>query len=236
MKSRDYRVQNKKTLFRVVLDFFANLFFTYCLIIGLALILISTITIECQVVGASMIPTFNNYAEYEKKNDVVFVNKYDKDIKHGDIVVCQTESEDIIKRVIGLSGDTIDIVFNDYEYKLELNGKIIEEDYIFIKTDPRIPVADRNGMKKTFNNFQTLKVSRPELFNENDKLVVPNNSFFVLGDNRHVSVDSSTLGTFNYEVLVGSVESVKYSNVSEFSFYYDYIIDGEFIKTFINMF
>lgn len=236
MKSRNFRVNTKKTLFRVFLDFFANLFFAYCLIVGLSLIMFSTVTIECEVVGSSMLPTLNNYSSYEKKHDVVFVNTYDKDIAYKDIVVCKTDGDDIIKRVIGLPGDVIDIVWDEYEYKVELNGKIIEEDYILVYNDPRLPISNRNGMTYTFDRFQHLKVSHPELFNSESKLVVPEGATFVLGDNRHVSVDSSSMGTFMIEELMGKVELIKYHDTSEFSFYYDYIMDGKFIKTLINIF
>ena len=230
------KFNNKKTLFKVFLDFFANLFFTYCVIIGLALILFSSVTIECVVRGSSMLPTLNNYTG--NKTDIVFVNTCDKDITYGDIVVCDAHGDvdnDIIKRVIGLAGDIIDIVYHDNEYKLELNGKIIEEDYIYISQDPRVPTNNRNGMEHTFTKFNALKVSKPELFDNGGKLIVPSKSIFVLGDNRNVSVDSSSLGTFTYDDIEGKVELIKYYGTSNFSFYYDYIIEGKFIKTLINM-
>ena len=75
-----------------------------------------------------MYPTLNSVSQ--TKNDIVFVNPYNKDLNYGDIVVVGLENENIIKRVVGLSGDTIDIVFDEYEYKLERNGKIIVENYI----------------------------------------------------------------------------------------------------------
>ena len=58
----------------------------------------------------------------------------------------------------------------------------------------------------------------------------------MLGDNRHVSVDSATLGTFTFDKINGKVELVKYAEDSDFSFYWSYIVDGKFIKTFVNMF
>jgi len=235
LKTRNFdSFNNKKTLFKVFLEFFSNLFFVYCLIIGFALIIFSTVTIECVVKGSSMVPTYNNYTT-SKMNDVVFVNTMDKNIKYGDIVVCRTEDESIIKRVIGVAGDIIDIVWDENEYKLELNGKIIEEDYIAVSQDPRIPTSHRNGMNHTYNMFSDLKSSSPELFDENGKFVVPTNSIFVLGDNRSVSVDSSSLGAFDYTTIEGKVELVKYYGTSDFSFYYDYIIEGKFITTIINI-
>lgn len=236
MKSRNFKVNNKRTMFRIFLDFFANLFFTYCFIAGVALILFSSVTIECEVIGSSMLPNFNNYPNSSHAHDVVYVNTCDKNFSYSDIVVCNTGDDAIIKRVIGITGDTIDIVWDEYEYKLELNGKIIEEDYIKLSIDPRDPVISRNGMDRTYEKFQDLKVSKPELFNEFGQLVVPVNSVFVLGDNRHVSVDSSTLGTFNMDQISGKVELVKYHGTTDVAFYWSYIVEGKFITTLINIF
>ena len=235
---RDYqKFNNKKTLFKIFLEFFGNLFFTYCVIVGLALILFSSVTLECVVKGASMQPTLNNYTG--NQNDIVFVNVHDKDLTYGDIVVCKTDdalNNSIIKRVIGLPYDIIDIVEVDNEYKLELNGKIIEEDYIYISQDPRVPTFNRNGMEHTYDKFNSLKLNKPELFDKNGKLMVPNDSIFVLGDNRNVCVDSASLGTFTYDEIEGKVELIKYSDTSSFLFYYNYIVQGKFIKTLLNIF
>lgn len=227
--------KNKKTSFRVFVEFFSNLFFTYCVIIGFALIIFSSVTLECVVTGSSMKPTYNNYMS-NNVHDVVFVNTKDKNVTYGDIVVCKTQTESIIKRVVGLPHDVIDIVWDENEYKLELNGKIIEEKYIYVIVDPRVPTRNRNGMNYTFERFDALRSSKPELFNEDAKLVVPDNQIFVLGDNRGVSIDSSSLGTIDYSNLEGQVELVKYHGTSDFSFYYDYIIEGKFIATIINIF
>lgn len=227
--------KTKKTSFKVLIEFFSNLFFTYCVIIGFALIIFSSVTLECVVRGSSMKPTYNNYTS-SNVNDVVFVNTKDQTVTYGDIVVCKTQDESIIKRVIGLPNDVIDIVWDNNEYKLELNGKIIEESYIYVSLDPRVPTRNRNGMNHTFESFNTLREAKAELFGEDGKLVVPNNQIFVLGDNRAVSVDSSSLGTIDYSNVEGRVELVKYHGTSDFSFYYDYIIEGKFITTIINMF
>lgn len=183
-----------------------------------------------------MLPGLNNYPGSSHFHDVVYVNTCDKKFSYSDIVVCNTDDDAIIKRVIGVAGDTIDIVWDEYEYKLELNGKIIEEDYIKYSLDPRDPVISRNGMDRTYEKFQELKASKSEIFNDLGKLVVPENSVFVLGDNRHVSVDSSTLGTFTIDDISGQVELTKYHGTSDFAFYWTYIVEGKFITTLMNMF
>ena len=181
-----------------------------------------------------MKPTYNNYSG--NAYDIVFINIYDKDLSFGDVVVCKTDKDPIIKRVVGVAGDIIDIVYEDNEYKLEINGKIIDEDYILIDNDPRLQVDEKNGMYKTNLNFQSLKEEYPELINPDGKYVVPENSVFVLGDNRHVSVDSTHYGSFHLSKVEGKVELVKRADVSMFQFYYDYIIEGKFFYTVINVF
>ena len=65
------------------------------------------------VKGASMEPNFNH-------GDFVFINKLSTSIgapDYGDVVICKLDEgsgyENIIKRVIGLPGDEIDIVENE---------------------------------------------------------------------------------------------------------------------------
>lgn len=188
-----------------------------------------------------MRPTLNNYIS-DKKKDEVFVNIYDKKIAYQDIVVVKTDKDvkadkcDIIKRVVGMPGDLIDIVLVNNEYKLERNGQVVEEKYINYDYSPDVAALYKNGMKKTNDQLREYKLKNPEKFNSEGKLIVDNDSIFVLGDNRGNSQDSSVYGCFSYEKLVGKVEFIKYSDSSDFAFYYDYIVEGKFINTFLNLF
>lgn len=243
-----FKKENKLNLLAVGLNFIGNLFFTYCIIIALALIVFSSITIECSVVGPSMQPTLN--ADLKAGNDIVYVNKLDRDFSYGDIIVIEvSENKDpLIKRVIGVGGDIIDIVLTDAGYKLEINGKLIEEDYLNIdyNQDPQFG----NGNATSYDNFKVGNVIEksmlekyPELFinvevnGENvKKLLVPDGQIFALGDNRHVSRDSTYYGTFKESQIDGTVERIRYASTSAFAFYWDYIVGGEFFKTIFNCF
>ena len=212
----------------------ANLFVSFCLVVAIMLFVFSCITAECVVVGASMVPTYN--ADAKAGNDIVFVNKFDNDYSVGDIVVINMDNADpIIKRIVAVGGDVVDIVYTDYGYKLEINGEIFDEDYINYKYDTDILM--QNGMKDYFVLFHgDMKVNFPELFNEQGKIVVPDGEFFVLGDNRHESKDSMYYGTFKAEEFIGTVENLLAAGESKFMFYVDYIVSGKFFTSVANCF
>lgn len=235
MKKKLYDYEKLNRIRSEILRVIGNIFFCFSFVIAIALIFFSSVTSECIVVGSSMVPTYN--CDEKAGNDIVFVNKRNNNYKYGDVVVVNLEKTDpIIKRVIGVPGDIIDIVFVDNEgYKLEINGKIIEEDYILIKDN--VDTIEKNGMKKYYINFiGDMKLTYPYLFNEEGKLVVPENEYFVLGDNRHESKDSMYYGTFDKSEIIGIVEHSLYSNESKFVFYWDYIVEGKFFRTIANSF
>ena len=206
-----------------------------CIIVASALLMFSSVTIECEVVGKSMVPTYN--ADSHSPQDIVYVNKFMTDYRHGDIVVIDVgDGDPIIKRVIGVAGDIVDVVYiPEVGYKLEINGKIIEEEYVNYNYNIS-NLTLQNGIGETYQNFHGhLKDTFPELF-MNGKLVVPNGQVFVLGDNRHDSKDSTYYGTFKCSQLMGTVEDVRKGNSSELAFYFKYIWEGKFFQTLSNCF
>jgi signal peptidase I len=204
------------------------------MMVAISLLLFSSITLERDVVGISMQPTLNKRGYY--KSDVVYVNVDKDEYIYGDIVVIKEavlingQLTDIIKRVVGLPGDVMDIVqCEDGLYRLERNGAIIKEDYLLIDSDVGTPTYEQNGMNTAENEFSAYKLLHPESLNENGKYVVKENTIFVLGDNRAHSDDSSNFGAFEMSKVVGVVDQIRYYGESELKFYFQFVGSGRFV-------
>lgn len=135
------------------------------------------------VVGSSMEPTL-------KENDRVIIYRMFYTPKFGDIVACWAEGlpnqetgeqgELIVKRVIGLEGDVIDI---DRETgTVYRNGAPLREDYI----------------KSAINSANLGNAEYP--------LTVDENCVFVLGDNRNHSTDSRYVKDDETDYYVGCID------------------------------
>ncbi|MEY2582622.1 MAG: signal peptidase [Ilumatobacteraceae bacterium] len=131
------------------------------------------------VQGQSMLSTLHS-------GDRVIVNKLSYDVhdpRHGDIVVLKDIKEslaerDLIKRVIGLPGETVE--YRDCE--LFIDGQRISEPYL----DPVLVGPDHCG-----DSQAPVKVSTDHVF--------------VMGDNRAASLDSRTvaIGQIPFGHLIG---------------------------------
>lgn len=124
-----------------------------------------------EVSGVSMSPTLAD-------GDRVMVTK-EEQVEFGDIVVFTSPvnyEEDYIKRVIGVSGDTIDIK----EGTVYVNGEQLQDGEGFGTTD-------------TLREMEEVST------------VVPEGHIFVLGDNRENSMDSRIFGAVPNKLLKGKL-------------------------------
>lgn len=147
--------------------------FPYVLIIILVVLIRTFIVTPAQVDGSSMKPTLND-------NNLVILNKLDyrlNDIKRFDVVVVDIKTEKIIKRVIGLPGDTV-----SYKNKtLYINGKKAEENFTHTNDTRDFKLGDIGYQK------------------------IPGDKYFVVGDNRNNSMDSRIIGLVDKDQILGSV-------------------------------
>jgi len=123
----------------------------------------------------SMTPTF-------EKDEYMLIKIYDKDYQRGDIIVYKypnKQEQHFIHRIVGLPGEKIQImdgkvyIFNN-EY---LDGHELAEDYL--------P-----------DDITTNSANQ-------EQIVIDDNTYFVLGDNRGNSLDSRDFGSVSKDLIIG---------------------------------
>lgn len=105
---------------------------------------------------------------------------------HGDIIIAKTpKSKNIlIKRVIGVPGDVIDINF--LEHKIYRNGEPLDEPYI---------------KEQDVDYYKLSQESEYVTF----PITVGDNEVFAMGDNRNNSFDCRNIGCLSYQEIQGKV-------------------------------
>lgn len=157
----------------------AKEFFPYIIILAVVLCIKFFVVTPIRVNGPSMEPTLKN-------GDIMILNeigKYFRKYERFDIVVIHAKvydkNEDIIKRIIGLPGDSI-FYKDDILY---VNGEKVDEPFSREKT-------------KDFDM---------DLFNVS---TIPDGYYLVLGDNRVNSTDSRILGLIKEKDMMGTTSLV----------------------------
>lgn len=140
----------------------------------IAVSLINTFVIRMTPVdGESMMPTLQN-------KDRIITTSIHGGYKHGDIITARRKDDTpIVKRIIAMEGDKIDIDFENGN--VYLNDKLLDEPFIAEPT-------------KNSENF-----SGP--------ITIPKGYVFVMGDNRNFSDDSrnSKIGLIDERNIFGKV-------------------------------
>ena len=144
----------------------------YIIIIVVVFLIRSFIATPVIVSGDSMVPTLKN-------KQLLLLNKINyrlNDIKRYDIVVIKVDKKEIIKRIIGMPGETIEYRNNI----LYINGHEETNDY----------------------NFETNDFNLKSICNCEE---IPKDKYLVLGDNRKVSADSRIIGLIDRSEIEGNV-------------------------------
>lgn len=157
-----YKSNFKKTLFNTI---------SSLIVVAAIAVLISMLFLPVlRVTGTSMAPTMLN-------DELIICNKR-SNFETGDIVAFYFNNKILLKRVIGTSGDIIDISEDGTVY---VNGEALDEPYINEKA------------------FGECDIELP--------YQVPENRIFVMGDHRAVSIDSrsTSVGCIADEYVIGKV-------------------------------
>ena len=148
-------------------------------LVGSVLVVVAIFTFVIRMMGVdghSMLNTLQHGDRLLVVNSMLY-----HDYQYGDIVILRKngvfDDDPIVKRVIAVEGQTVDIDFN--EGIVYVDGEALEEDYI------REPTYTAEGTEFP--------------------LTVPEGSIFVMGDNRNGSSDSRDyrLGTVDTRYVIG---------------------------------
>ncbi len=162
--------------------------------------------------GASMLPTLVD-------GDKVWVNKLAYDVKvpftdvtlaklsdptRGDIVIIDSAQarKRLVKRIVGVPGDRIEIQNN----ALIING--VSADYEVLSRDGGAMIIEEALPER---NHQVRLTQFPGSSRSYGPVVVPEDRYFVLGDNRNSSADSRVYSFIPREEIMGRSRSVVFS-------------------------
>ena len=175
VKERKYDPDNPR-----IIDWVFDIVEMFVFVLAAVLILTSFFFKHSVVEGGSMNKTLAD-------GDHLIISDLFYSPEYGDIVVFEDYSKSdgykkpVIKRVIGLPGDTVEIKANEVENTLEVyvNGQLLEEEYAHYMQNAH-PVG-------------------------HGPVTVGEGQIYVLGDNRYNSTDSRDVGTINIDSILGKV-------------------------------
>lgn len=160
------RIKNRREYLRILKSTTFSLIVVAAVAVLISLLLLPVL----RVTGTSMTPTL--------QNDELVVCRKKGSFEKGDVIAFYYNNKVLLKRVIGVSGDVIDIKDDGTVF---VNGEEIDEPYVDEKAlgecDIKLPYQ------------------------------VPEERIFVMGDHRSTSVDSRTkkVGCIAEEAVVGRV-------------------------------
>lgn len=168
--------QNKTKMQRFMSEAF-SIIVTFLVSLAILFLLQTFLFKFFTVAGNSMYPSLHN-------GDRMIMSKINA-INRFDIVVIDSpdETEEYIKRVIGMPGDEITV----FQGQLYINGQRVDQPFINTEAveTKTVPIGD-------FTLYSLFGVSK-----------VPEGNYFVMGDNRDISKDSRMIGFVSKEHIKG---------------------------------
>ncbi len=174
----DYNPEEHRNFFSSLSSHFIDFIQTFVVIGAIFALIYLFVAQPHKVSGLSMFPTFHD-------GDYIMTDKLTprfSPYKRGDVIVLKNprdESQDFIKRIIVLPGETVKIQNNS----IFINRQILNEPYL-----PKETII-RAGAFLT----------------ENTTITAGSDQYFVMGDNREHSSDSREWGGITKEEIVGKV-------------------------------
>jgi signal peptidase I len=146
--------------------------------------------------------------------------------ERGDVVVFKLPRDnetDYIKRVIGMPGDEIQMI----DGVLHINGQAVPKEKIadYVVTEPSGRERQLPQFRETLPNgvsYPVLDIVKSSFGDNTEVYRVPEDHFFMMGDNRDNSTDSrflSEVGFVPFENLVGKAQVIFFSIDDKSSFW-----------------
>ena len=181
-ESRPSPVGKKENGFNLadeVLDWLESFVFASFIVMLIFIFVFRTVVVD----GDSMNPTLFD-------NQRLILTHFNYEPKNGDIIVCNSPllNKTIIKRCIGVAGDTVTINYEDNS--VTVNGEKIDEPYL----DPARPMTDKPYFDQQYRISEYVY-----------EYTVPEGTVFAVGDNRNGSNDSRSpdVGFVNLDDILG---------------------------------
>ncbi len=179
--------QKISSAFASIGQFILSFLETVVVALVISIVLYIFIMTPHEVIGNSMHPTYKN-GEYLMANKVTYRIQ---DPKRGDVIIFKySETQDFIKRIIGLPGDTVMLK----DGQIYINEKALDESKYL---------------------SSSIYTNGGDFLKEGESVTIPDDEYFVCGDNRPHSSDSRTFGPIKDADIKGKAWIV-YFPFSEF--------------------
>ncbi len=184
------------------------------IIISLLILAFNIVFDTNPISGESMQPTYN-YPNGESQDKAYYSSlfKYER----GDIIVVKKVGYSIIKRLIALEGDLVELkIQDDGFYHIFVNGQIINESYLLD------PTQNEHLFETILLNFESEWLINVDVSTTSTSIsfVVPKNYCFYLGDNRLNSLDCADYGPVLTENITHKVIFVVPDGVNFFVYWF----------------